>query len=191
MNRLDDTTIYALFRGGMGGDEAAYQCFFQQLTPVLGGMVAALTQGLSAEDRKDIMQEIFLTLHDKCHTWQQDKPVLPWVYAITRYKTIDFLRRQRRRSVNGQALDIDAMIEVLPARIDDPAILIDLEAALRKLNRNLSNSVRLIGLEGKSAAEAGADLGVSENAARINFHRGMKKLRQIMTLGSAKDQGDA
>jgi RNA polymerase sigma-70 factor (ECF subfamily) len=188
--RLDDEAISALLRAGMSGDDAAYQSFFRNITPVLKAMVTAIARPVPVEERKDIMQDVLLSLHNKCHTWQQDRPVLPWIYAITRHKTIDFLRRYQRRSGNGGDLDIDAIIEILPARMDDPSVLIDLEAAMGKLTDNLSTSVRLMGLEGKSAAEAGADLGVSENAARINFHRGMKKLRQLLSLGSPEGPKD-
>ena len=43
------------------------------------------------------MQETLLAIHVKRHTWRQDAPVLPWVYAIARFKLIDAFRRRGRR----------------------------------------------------------------------------------------------
>src|SRR3546814_18114776 len=47
-------------------------------------------------DPEDIVQETLLAIHMKRHTWRDDAPVTPWLYAIARYKLIDAFRRRGR-----------------------------------------------------------------------------------------------
>ena len=58
---------------------------------------------LSPEDVDDVVQETLLAVHLKRHTWDQSKPLLPWVRAVARNKLIDNLRRRGR----GTHLPID------------------------------------------------------------------------------------
>lgn len=41
-----------------------------------------------------------------------------------------------------------------------------------------------IGLDGKSIRETSAKVGISENAVRLQFHRGVRKLRSILNLSN-------
>ena len=49
-------------------------------------------------DPEDVVQETLLAIHLKRHTWRADGPVLPWVFAIARYKLIDHLRKNKIRA---------------------------------------------------------------------------------------------
>jgi RNA polymerase sigma-70 factor (ECF subfamily) len=46
-------------------------------------------------DVEDLVQETLLAIHVRRHTYDPDQPFTPWVYAIARYKLIDYLRRTR------------------------------------------------------------------------------------------------
>ena len=57
--------------------------------------VLRLTGG-DRQRAEDIVQETLLAIHAKRHTWAVEAAVLPWVYAIARYKLIDAFRRRGR-----------------------------------------------------------------------------------------------
>ena len=57
------------------------------------GKLARLGRG--AAEAEDLVQEAVLAVRFKRHTYDPAKPLTPWVHAIARYKSIDFLRRTR------------------------------------------------------------------------------------------------
>ena len=53
------------------------------------GLVGALVgAGLPEHEAEDIVQEVLLTIHLKRGTWDQSRPIGPWLAAITRNKLV-------------------------------------------------------------------------------------------------------
>ena len=163
-----------LLRRANRGDRAAYATFLAEAVPVLRSIVRARSHG--AEDAEDVVQEVLLALHAKRHTWRETDPVTPWLYAIARYKTVDAGRRRRSR---GGHVPLDAVAEVLPDAPVDVTAVRDLRALLGRIDDRSAGIVRSVGLEGRSAGEVGASLGMSEGAVRVAYHRAMVRLRTL------------
>ncbi len=169
MTAQNETELSSNFRAALQGDKAAYGAFLHGVTPIIQHIVA---QKMSI-DHEDIVQDVLFALHLKRHTWKPDQPVLPWVYAITRYRCIDHFRKNSRM----RTTDIDTVAEENFATEDDHTAAIDLPRAIAKLGGRIGKVAKAMGLEGKSAKETGEELDMSENAVRIAFHRAIKKLR--------------
>ena len=191
MAKLDDAAVSALLRAGIAGDRSAYRQFFNAISPVVSGMVSALAGAVPSAEREDMIQEILTVIHAKRQTWDMKRPVLPWLYALIRHKTIDLLRQMRRRERGVVAIDIEVLAATVPARLDDPDLSLDLQAALGRLERRMAAVVIAASVEGRDAAEIGAKLGVSANAVRITLHRGLGKMRTLLTANvQGKDTDD-
>lgn len=52
---------------------------------------------------EDVVQETFLRVFQKFHTYDDEKPILPWIYKITVNVTRNLLRKQRWLSFIGDA----------------------------------------------------------------------------------------
>jgi RNA polymerase sigma-70 factor (ECF subfamily) len=167
-----------LLRRANRGDGAAYASFLREAAPVIGRIVAARSGG-RPEEVEDTVQEVLLAIHAKRHTWREADPVAPWVYAIARYKTADSWRRRRRPAVPlddvAGGLAAEGGGEALAAR--------DLAALLGGIDDRSARIVRAIGVEGASAAEVGAALGMTEGAVRVAYHRAVTRLRQRVGAG--------
>ncbi|MEC7792143.1 MAG: sigma-70 family RNA polymerase sigma factor [Pseudomonadota bacterium] len=168
-DRWDD-----LLRRAMRGDAAAYAAFLSDIAPVIRGIVRARTRG--AEDAEDIVQEVLLAVHAKRHTWREDEPVAPWLYAIARYKAADAGRRRGRQ---GGHVPLDDVEEVLPDAGGDVTATRDLAVMLDRLDARAAQIVRAIGVEGQSARDVGASLKMSEGAVRVAYHRAMVSLKEL------------
>ena len=162
-------------RAGLAGDVKAYRDFLTSIAPMLRGIVKAKAGGLSPEDQEDILQDVLTAIHTKKHTWRVDEPIRPWIFAITRYKIIDVFRKRGK----AQFVDVDEFADVLPAEESDQSESWDLEKLVNELKGKQGQIVRAVGLEGKSHSEVASALGMSENAVRVNFHRGIEKLREM------------
>lgn len=176
MGLSEDPELEALLRAANNGDQRAYARFLTTITPMLRGIARSRGAGLSSDACEDIVQETLLAIHQKRHTWRQDLPVRPWLYAIVRYKVVDAFRARGRR-VHVQ---IDDFAEVIPAEPDvDPTVRSDAERVISHLDVRSARIVRAIGLDGASIAEVSRALDMTETAVRVALHRGLKKLANL------------
>lgn len=172
----DDPPLEELLRAANRGDQRAYVAFLTAITPVVRGIARSRGSGLGAEICEDIVQETLLALHQKRHTWREDLPVRPWLYAIVRFKVVDAFRARGRRV----HLQIDEFAEVIPAEPDlDPTVRSDAERVIAQLDERSARIVTAIGLEGASISEVSAALDMTETAVRVALHRGLKKLSHL------------
>lgn len=167
-----------LMRAAMRGDEAAYRTFLRAVTPSLRAAARRniARYGLSAGDAEDVVQDTLLAIHLKRQTWDQDRPIGPWIAAIARNKFIDQMRRRGHRL----EVPIEDMAESLAAD-DGPAGLdgYDVGRMLEKLNEKQRNVVRALTVEGVSVRQAAERLNMTEGAIRVTLHRAVKVLSLI------------
>ena len=158
------------------GDSRAYATFLRAITPVLRGVVRAKGGGLGEAVCEDVLQEVLLAVHLKRHTWQTDAPVRPWLYAIARYKVVDAFRAR-----GGKVeLPIEDFDDSLAADAGpDPTEAADMAKMIGMLDDRSGRIVRMIGIEGASAAEAGQALNMTEGAVRVALHRAFKTLAAL------------
>jgi RNA polymerase sigma factor (sigma-70 family) len=158
------------------GDSRAYASFLRTITPVLRGVVRAKAGGLGEAICEDVLQEVLLAVHLKRHTWQVGAPVRPWLYAIARYKVVDAFRA-RGGKVEVPIEDFDDVIAAEAG--PDPTEAADMAKMIGLLDDRSGRLVRMIGIEGSSAAEAGQALNMTEGAVRVALHRAFKTLAAL------------
>lgn len=169
-----DTRWSTLFQSALLGDGNAYAVFLREATPVIRRIIWARgAGGGGASEVEDMVQEVLLAIHAKRHTWRTDQPVTPWLYAITRYKAADGWRRRGRPSV-----PIEDLADVLAAEPEpDATAARDVRVLLSELDDRSAGIVRSVAIDGDSAGEVGARLGMTEGAVRVALHRAMVRLR--------------
>jgi len=167
--------LSALMRAARKGDDEAYR---RLLTHVAVWLRAIARRGLAAagrrlEDSEDIVQETLLAMHLKRDTWDETQPLEPWLRAIARHKLVDHLRR---RGFTDH-LDIDDHADTLAApTAEEAGSAADTRHLLASLPERQRRIVEGVSLEGRSAREVGARLGMSEGAVRVALHRALKAL---------------
>lgn len=176
MASLDEAETAARLRLALSGEQASYRQFLQEVTPVVRGIVRTRLASLDAQSIEDAVQEALLAVHAKRHTWQQDQPVLPWLYAIARYKAIDALRQHGAASAHVPIEDVADELEAVDSA---PVRDMDVATAVAQLDGRTRQVVRAMGVEGASVRETGDRLGISENAVRVAFHRGLAQLVKL------------
>lgn len=155
------------------GDGAAFAQFLHAVMPTLRAVIRHRGYGLPADQQEDILQEVLLAIHLKRQTWRRDAPVRPWLYAVARYKVVDAFRRRGK----VVTLPIEDFADVLPE--ENAATLLsgrDAETMLGMIDARSAGLVRAVALDGKTAEEAGATVGMTAGAARVALHRAMRRL---------------
>jgi RNA polymerase sigma factor (sigma-70 family) len=176
MRRPDREIEWArLLRAANSGDQDAYRKFLRSMADFLKPVVArhGARIGLGRDDTEDSVQEILLAIHLKKHTWDEDRPIGPWVIAIARHKLID----ARRRTKNFAVVPIEDVAEKLPAAPAAEALAAeDLDKLLVQLNSRQQDLVRSLSLQGRSIKETAQRLNMNEGAVRVALHRAINAL---------------
>jgi RNA polymerase sigma-70 factor (ECF subfamily) len=171
----DLNDLSALMRSARQGDDEAYRRLLGEVmvwlrTVVRRGLVSA---GRGTADCEDIVQETLLAMHLKRDTWDEARPIAPWLRAIARHKLADYLRR---RGFTDH-VDIDDHADAPELAVDaDAASSLDSRQMLASLPERQRRVVREISLEGRRAADVARGLGMSEGAVRVTLHRALKAL---------------
>jgi RNA polymerase sigma factor (sigma-70 family) len=163
-------------RAANRGDAVAYRRLLLAVTPVLRGVVRARGATLGPEGCEDAVQEVLLAIHLKRHTWREDAPLRPWLYAITRHKVADAFRARGHRI----DLPIEDFADALPAaEAPDPTTARDIERVLGRLEPCAADIVRGFGIRGETVAETASRLRMTEGAVRVALHRALKSIARL------------
>jgi RNA polymerase sigma-70 factor (ECF subfamily) len=169
---LTEDRLKALMLAALDGDAAAYRLLLSALSSQLRAYFGRRLGGANAE-AEDLVQETLMAVHSKRATYDRTKPFTPWLHAVARYKLIDHFRQRRIRP----SVAIDDVDE--PFAEDESeatAARIDVERLLNTVPPASGTLVRQVKIEGRTVAEAAAAAGISETAAKLRIHRGLKAL---------------
>jgi len=190
MNRTVGTDFFpirvkkltALFVEAQQGNLESYHLLLKKVMEMLEkyyGRLLAKIGSVGSLQSADLVQETLLATHQKRGTFDPRSPFGPWLFAIARYKFVDFVRKNLRERV---AFDWDALESSLLAdtKTEEFDVHEDLESVLGMLPEKQSRLLRLLKLEGKSVKEVSESTGMSETALKVTVHRAIKALKTRM-----------
>ncbi|TIL66253.1 MAG: sigma-70 family RNA polymerase sigma factor, partial [Mesorhizobium sp.] len=143
MTGNNEAELSRLLKAAIAGDERAYAGFLTRTAALVRGFARRkIVQG--GVDPEDVVQETLLAIHVKRHTWRQDAPVLPWIYAIARFKLIDAFRRRGRRI----EVEIDEIAETFAEPETETVSERDINRVLESLPPAQRSVVSAVSVEG-------------------------------------------
>jgi RNA polymerase sigma factor (sigma-70 family) len=174
----DEKEWAVLMRSAMMGDEGAYRAFLKAITPSIRAAARRNLArcNLGAADAEDVVQDTLLAIHLKRQTWDQDRPIGPWIAAIARNKFIDLVRR-RGRAIQVPIEDVAPILAAEEA--GSPLETYEVHRMLENLNEKQRNVVRSLAIEGASVRQTAERLNMTEGAIRVTLHRAVKTLAVI------------
>jgi len=184
----EDSALARLMRAAQGGDQAAYQALLRGCVPIAAASIRR--QGVAADRVDDVVQDVLLTIHRARASYDPARPFLPWLRAIAARRAIDALRIHGRTNARELA-DDDAYLGAASNDTGADEGLIRAEQARRlrvavdKLPPGQRQAVELLGLADQSLEDAARATGRSKGALKVNLHRALGALRQL--LGEAGD----
>jgi RNA polymerase sigma-70 factor (ECF subfamily) len=173
----DENGLRRLMALAQQGDRIAYRALLEACQIWLRRYFA---RRVPQSQLDDLVQETLVSLHVKRATYDPALPFLPWMAAIARYRWVDHLRRVYR--LKETALDAEPEE---PQEPRDPHLMpslarVGLDRMLIALPARQAEAIRLTKIEELTVAEASAQSGQSMALIKINVHRGMKRLHQLI-----------
>ncbi len=143
-------------------------------TPLHGFIRRRVADEMAADD---LLQEVFLKIHQHGDELQDVKKLESWIYQITRNTIIDFYRSARPMS----SLDTPEVLD-LPEELPDDDIVSELLPCVRAMVNNLPEQDRqaivLTEYQGLTQKEFGERVGLTFSGAKSRVQRAREKLKQ-------------
>lgn len=141
---------------------------------------------------EDAFQATFMQVHLKCHLFDQDRKVRPWLYTVATNQAIDIQRRNRRhrlvsldRPNRMQHDELGSLIDVLSGGDEEPGNGLEqterkewVRQAVATLPDQLRSAVKLVYFRGLKYREAADELDVPVGTVKSRLHSAVKRLGQ-------------
>jgi RNA polymerase sigma factor (sigma-70 family) len=184
------TRVTLLNRLRDGTDADAWREFIRLYGPVVYGF--ARNRGLQDADAADLMQEVLRSIARNAGKMEYDPKrgtFRGWLYTVTRNKIYNFLNGQRNRPRGTGDSAAHERLDAVPDRADDPDAAWELEYQ-RQLSSKAMERVRHefhkatwqafwgTAVDGRPAADVGAELKMSTGAVYVAKSRVLARLRE-------------
>lgn len=159
-----------LVRAVLEGDREGFGRLYDLYAPLVHGILLARVPRTEVDD---LVQDIFLHAFKKLHTLRDSSAFGPWIATIARNRAVDYYRRSR------ETVEITDEMRGTEKQESKAAEILEL---IRSLPEAYRETLVLRLVEGMTGPEIAARTGLTAASVRVNLHRGMKLLREKLTL---------
>lgn len=136
-------------------------------------------------DVADLVQTVFLRVHQHVATVSDEERLLPWLFQVTRNAIADYYRAPaRRREVAEVPADSPHAPSDESLHDDEDRALAELAGCVRPMLQQLPPSYRdaltRVEFEGQAQNAAASDLGISVSGMKSRVQRGRAMLRDAL-----------
>gem|GEM_PF-337393 len=176
--------LAALMRRAQAGDEDAYAVLLTECA-VLARRFARTRAG-DAPWLDDVVQTTLVSIDRARHTFDADRALGPWFYAIVRRRVVDMQRQTARLTRHEVAMDRPPDLPFPPVVSASDAIDLDrVRQALALLPPRQRDIVEAIQLRDEPTRAIAARLAMTQSAVKVAAHRGYRGLRRMLGDGTA------
>lgn len=200
---MDEEALAAVIQAAQGGDPAAYDVLVEQYGGRVFGFLFRLTG--SRHDAEDLMQDVFLRVVRTLARYDHDGRFEAWIFRIAANLVRDRVRRAKRtpRTFDlGDGGDFGAAsagtdgwagLGGAAESVDAPLVrgeeVAELNQALDRLPPGEREVILLRHFSQMSFKEIAELMGTPLGTALARAHRGLARLRALMTDSAAEPQG--
>jgi RNA polymerase sigma-70 factor (ECF subfamily) len=146
---------------------------------------------------EDAFQATFLQLHLKCHQFEPDRRLRPWLYTIASNQATDLLRRNRRHKAaslstasgydgsGDERQSLDGRLEATDAdpreRLESAEDCQTIRSAVETLSAKLRPMLDLIVYQGLKYREAAGVLGIPLGTVKSRMNKALQSLRKTLS----------
>jgi RNA polymerase sigma-70 factor (ECF subfamily) len=127
----------------------------------------------------DILQEVFIKIHQNLHLLRDEERVAGWVFQIARNTVLNYFRTQKRNLENQGLHQVETEGENLFKENNLNEIVgIWLKEFKKDLDPKYQEALQLVDIEGITQVELANRLGISVSGAKSRVQRGRDQLKQ-------------
>ncbi len=152
------------------GDPEAQEALFRAFEAPVYSLARRICR--TTEDAEDVLQETFIEVFRSIGQFRGQGSIWGWVRTVASSKALMRLRRNKYRDTD------DLVDDVAPVKREDPALRMDLEAALERLSETSRAVVWLHDVEGYTHEEIAAMMDRTASFSKSQLARAHIRLRK-------------
>jgi RNA polymerase sigma-70 factor (ECF subfamily) len=161
------------------GDQQAFAEVYDRYCGALNGVIMRMVQDQDAAD--DVLQDTFVKIWKNCTTYDDSKgSFFTWMLNIARNSTIDYLRKQQKKTVGENRIGENNV--GLSLANEQNTNTIGLLAMVEKLNPDQRLMVEYLYVKGYTQQEVADELDIPLGTVKTRTRMAMKELRKWFTL---------
>ena len=170
------------------GQEAAYQMLMRQYQEKLYYIAYGIT--LDSEESREIVQEVFIKVFRRIHSFREESKLFTWLRKITVNESLNWQRKLKRRfKWHHQSLEKEDTYDIVENKsdMDTPQSLYekeelkkDLEDGLKSLPEDARTVFILKELEGLSYEEIARILNINKGTVSSRLFYARQRLRDLL-----------
>lgn len=185
MNSPANAPDDALVRAAQQGDRSAFGLLYSRYARMVHGILLAR---VPYADVDDLFQDVFLQALPRLSSLREVSKFPGWLASIARNRAIDFHRRSKPHDELVEEFGNTETDSSAPTNLPTSHSSAEAHAALDAiltLPEAYRETLILRLVEGLTGPEIAARTGLTHGSVRVNLHRGMQQLREILARKSA------
>jgi RNA polymerase sigma-70 factor (ECF subfamily) len=179
-------------RRAKDGDPSAWRELYAAHAGRLKVWLTTSPTGDPAADADDVAAASWLTAADKIAGFTgTSSDFAGWLFTIARNLTANARRRTARRSTTPFAADGDDLWGVAPDQTDSVDAAMWARHLLGRLPRREAEVLACVDVGGLSVSATADVLGISEASVRMGRHRGLRRLRALLTASPSPHEQES
>ena len=172
------------------GNEAAFKTIVETWQDMVYNTALGIIQ--NTEDAEDISQEVFVQVYESIHSFKGEAKFSTWLYKITMTKTMDHIRRKKRKKRFAFIQSIFGMNDEIahdPPDFHHPGVALDkketaaeLFKAIDQLPENQRIAFTLNKLEGINYQEVSEIMNTTVPSIESLLHRAKNNLKKNLEI---------
>ncbi|MBC7827717.1 MAG: RNA polymerase sigma factor [Chitinophagaceae bacterium] len=172
------------------GNETAFKTIVETWQDMVYNTALGIIQ--NAEDAEDISQEVFVQVYESINTFKGEAKFSTWLYKITVTKTMDHIRRKKRKKRFAFIQSIFGINDEIvhdPPDFHHPGIVLDkketaaeLFKAIDQLPENQKIAFTLNKLEGLNYQEVSEIMNTTVPSIESLLHRAKNNLKKLLEI---------
>ena len=170
----------ALVRAAQQGDRSAFGLLYSRYARIVHGILLARVPRCDVDD---LVQDVFLQALPRLASLRDVSKFPGWLAAIARNRATDFHRRAKALDPLQDKSTGESLISPTPSIPANSHSHTEAHAALDailSLPESYRETLILRLVEGLTGPEIAARTGLTHGSVRVNLHRGMQQLREIL-----------
>ena len=159
-----------------GDSKAQYQLYQLYAKPMLNVSMRIVNNTYDAED---ILQEAFVDMYRKLHTFRGESTFGAWFKRIVVNKSINAIKKKRLITTDLEN-ETDEVKEETSEEVSFPYSVQQVQDAIEQLPAGYRAVFSLFLFEGWSHKEIARELNISESTSKSQYNRAKKKIREIL-----------
>ncbi len=171
---IDDELISKIAQG----DTEALHILYDSAKASIYGFVLSITK--NTHDAADVLQETFLSVYEKAHTYEPKNKPMAWILVIAKNHALSKLRSRNKIHLMD---DENAEIGISFSKIDNAEQRMVLETAFKILKDEEREILMLHAVSGLKHREIAKVLDLSINTVLSKYNRSIKKMQAELLKG--------